>query len=105
MFEGAFTTGFWAVISSFLASIVLHQHLLFRKSKLAPFYNSDRFVMKYCSSNIKYCNHFNKLSTCLRLKILIGGGIISIIGSLSATIYYFAMKVHLSQETYPINER
>ena len=105
MLLGALTTSAWAVISSLLALIVLHQHLLFRKSKLASFYNTARFVMKYCSSNIKYCNHFNKLSVQFRLKYLIGGGIICLIGSLSATSYYFSMKVHLSQETYPISKR
>ena len=105
MLAGALTASAWAVISSLLALIVLHQHLLFRKSKLASFYNTARFVMKYCFSNIKYCNHFNKLSVQFRLKYLIGGGIICLIGSLSATIYYFSMKVYLSQETYPINKR
>jgi len=78
---GALTTSTWAVSSSLLATIVLHQHLLFRKSKLTSFYNTAR------------------------LKYLIGGGIICLVGSLSATIYYFYMKVHLRQETYPINKR
>lgn len=77
---GALTTSAWAVISSWLSLIVLHQHLLFRKSKLASFYNTAR------------------------LKYLIGGGIICLIGSLPATIYYFSMKVYLSQETYPISK-
>ena len=105
MLAGALTTGTWAVISSVLATVVLHQHLLVRKSKLASFYNTTRFVMKYCFSNIKYCYHYNKLSVHFRLKYFIGGGIICLIGSLSATIYYFSMKVQLSQETYPIKKR
>ena len=102
---GALTTGTWAVISSLLATVVLHQHLLFRKSKFASFYNTARFVMKYCFSNIKYCYHYSKLSVHFRLKYFIGSGIICLIGSLFATIYYFSMKVQLSQETYPIKKR
>ena len=36
--------------------------------------------------------------------LLIAGAVLLMV-SLSVTIYYFSMKIKLSQETYPISER
>jgi len=77
---GNVTAGLWAFISSILSSIVLHQHLLFKKSKLGSTYNAFRF------------------------KIAVGVGIIISILSFSCTVYYFVEKTKLSQETYPIRD-
>jgi len=78
--KGNVAAGLWAFISSILSSVVLHQHFLFRKSKLASIYNAFRF------------------------QTVIVVGILSTIISLSVTIYYFTMKVSLRQETYPIKD-
>lgn len=77
---GNVTAGLWAFISSILSSIALHQHLLFKKSKLGSTYNAFRF------------------------KVAISVGVTLLFLSLSCTIYYFVKKAQLNQETYPIKD-
>jgi len=77
---GNVSAGVWAAISSILSALVLHQHILFSRGILASFYNTKR------------------------LRMLLIGGAGLVIVSLSVTIYYFTMKIKLSQKTYPISK-
>merc|ERR1711953_121376 len=77
---GNVCAGLWAVVSSLLSALVLHQHILFTRGTLAQIYNPKRF------------------------RILLISGLVLLGFSLSAAIYYFTMKIKLNQETYPIKE-
>merc|ERR1711953_1176817 len=77
---GNVSAGVWAALSSTLAGLVLHQHVLFSKAILASVYTPGRF------------------------KFLLITGAVLLCLSLAVTIYYLTMKIRLSQGTYPIRE-
>ena len=125
--SGNVCAGLWAVVSSLLSALVLHQHILFSRGTLAQIYNPKRYNVQLRAwynlnltrwhyettgqwqyregqRNVVFSAWYYVFVDC-RFRILLISGLVLLGLSLSATIYYFTMKIKLNQETYPIKER
>jgi cation transport ATPase len=77
---GNIHAGLWALASSILSSIVLHLHLLYRNQRL---------------------NSWHTLHSLAANRNL---GVLALLGSLGAMVYYFYTAVSEHQEVYPIKD-
>lgn len=77
---GNIHAGLWALASSILASIVLHLHLLYKNQRL---------------------NSWHTLHSLAANRNL---GVLTLMGSLGAMIYYFYSAFSEHQEVYPIKD-
>jgi len=77
---GNYHAGLWALLSTFLATIVLHQHLLYRNYRLEQWH------------------------TIHSLTALRNLGILTFLASAGATIYYFYDVIEEHQDLYPLSD-